>query len=125
MRRDLHGQWNRTRVRGISLAGALAATMVMLACFACNGFFVDPKLQSIQLIPAGATILAGATRQFQAVGTYDDGNTRSVSSVVWSSSAGNIATISGSGMAKGIATGSATITATSGGVSGTTTLTVQ
>jgi hypothetical protein len=95
-----------------------------LACSACNGFFVDPTLTSIALTPAGVTILVGNTTQYQAVGTYNDGSTKSLSPE-WFSSASATAIINSSGLAKGIAAGTATITATSGGVSGTTTLTVQ
>ena len=108
----------------VTLATVLLATCVLLACAACKGFFVDPTLASIAVTPAGATIVVGATQQYQAVGTYNDGSTK-VLSPVWTSSSVAAATITAGGLAKAVAAGPATITATSGGVTGTTTLTVQ
>ncbi|HVJ07398.1 MAG TPA: Ig-like domain-containing protein [Acidisarcina sp.] len=107
-----------------AFASILAASLILLACTACKGFFVDPTLSSIAVTPASATVTIGATQQYQAVGTYNDGSTK-VISPVWTSSSPTTATISSGGLAKGIAAGTATITATSGGVSGTTSLTVQ
>jgi len=104
---------------------ALLATVIVAACTACNGFFVDPVLTSVQVGPAGVTLLVGATQQYQATGTYNDGSVKSLSSIVWSSSPNTSATISTTGLVKGIAAGAVTITASSGTVSGTATLTVQ
>jgi trimeric autotransporter adhesin len=111
--------------RVTAIAGGLAATAMLLACSACNGFFVDPVLTSVQVGPAGATVLVKATQQYEATGTYDDGSTRALSSIVWSASPVTVATIDSSGVATGVSAGTVTITASSGTVSGTVTMTVQ
>jgi 6-phosphogluconolactonase len=88
-------------------------------------------LSSISVAPAGASVAAGLTLQFTATGTYQDGTTKDLTtSVNWTSSDSNVASIVGStGLATGAKVGSTTITATypnaaSGAVSGTNTLTV-
>jgi uncharacterized protein YjdB len=124
MRADQREAANRRGKRLHTPAAVAMATLLLFACSACNGFFVDPTLTSIALTPVGATILVGGTTQYRAVGTYNDGSTKSLSPA-WFSSSSATATISSSGLAKGIAAGTATITATSGGVTGTTTVTVQ
>jgi PKD repeat protein len=86
-------------------------------------------LVSIAITPPTPTIPLGATEQFTATGTYSDGSTQGITSVVtWSSSAATVAIISNAAGSNGLATsagvGTATITATSGAVSATTTLTI-
>ena len=104
---------------------ALLATVIVAACTACDGFFVDPVLTSVQVGPAGVTLLVGAAsstrrRDLQrwqrevtfvdcVVGVSHDFRDRSAQG----------------GLVKGIAAGAVTITASSGTVSGTATLTVQ
>jgi hypothetical protein len=71
----------------------------------------------------------GTTRQFTATGTYSNNTTQNLTAAVtWSSSATGVATISNAagsnGLATSVAAGSTTITATSGGIPGSTTLTV-
>jgi len=104
---------------------ALLATVVVVACTACNGFFVDPVLTSVQVGPAGVTLLVNAAQQFSATGTYNDGSVQSLSNVVWSVSPTTAASVTTGGLVKGIAPGAVTVTASSGTVSGTATLTVQ
>ena len=83
------------------------------------------SLSSISVTPAGASVAAGLTLQFTATGSYSDGTTKDLtSSVTWTSSDMNKATIVASGLATGVAKGNATITATSGSISGTDSLTV-
>lgn len=85
----------------------------------------NKTLTSISVTPGSASIPAGLTQQYKAQGSYSDGTSGDItSSVTWSSSSTNIATINGSGLATAVAAGSTTITATSGSVSGSTTLTV-
>jgi hypothetical protein len=72
----------------------------------------------------------GVNQQFAAMGLFSDGSTQQLTtSVIWSSSATGVATISNSSGSQGLATsvgvGSSTITATSGLLSGTATLTVN
>jgi len=85
-----------------------------------------PTLQSVSVTPANPTIAVSATQQFTATGTYSDGSTNDLTSLVtWASSATAVATINSSGLASGVSAGSTTITATSGSVNGTTALTVN
>ena len=82
-------------------------------------------LVSIAVTPQSASIPLGTTQQFQATGTYSDGSTQNLtSSVVWSSNAPTVASISSGGLASGIALGSATIAAASGGITNSTLVTV-
>jgi len=103
----------------------VAFTGLLLVAFGvgCKGFFVNPTLNSIAVGPQAA-IQQGKTVQMSAVGTYDDGSTKALTSVFWSSSATDIATISDSGLVTGVTPGQATITGSSGTVSGTNTVTV-
>jgi len=82
-------------------------------------------LVSLEVTPAGISIASGNTQQFIATGTYSDGSTKSVSSLVsWSSSNAGVATVNSSGLATANSGGSSTISATLGSISGSTTLTV-
>lgn len=88
---------------------------------ACGKFFPDPDtLVAITVSPASQSIQLSGTQQFMAVGMFGDNTSRDVtSSVIWTSSSANIATINSSGLATGIATGVTTITASQSGHSGT------
>lgn len=88
-----------------------------------------PVLVSIAVSPAGATVAVGFNQQFTAQGTFSDGSSRDVTSIVqWSSSAIAVATISNTvgsyGLSTGAGAGGTTITATSGSTVGTAGLTV-
>src|SRR5438874_4956331 len=81
-------------------------------------------LASIAITPANPSIPKGTTQQFTATGTYSDGSTVEMTdSVSWSSSDTSVATITSGGLATSITQGRSTISA-SGGVTGSTTLTV-
>jgi len=84
----------------------------------------EPVLKSITISPANPSILTLSTGSFKATGTYSDGSTPDITSlVVWSSSNTGIATIIASGgtaTATTLTQGTATISATLGGISGTT-----
>ena len=118
---------------GRKLASTLAFTALVAVAFGagCRGFFPKPKLTAVGITPANQTITDIApdnTKQFSAVGTFDDGNSGSTP-VSWSSSdSATIAKIdSNTGLATAVAVGTATITATSTinpTISGTTQLTV-
>ncbi len=87
------------------------------------------SLSSIVVTPVNPSIALGNTQQFTATGTFSDGSHQDISaSVTWSSSKTTVATISNATGSNGLATsagvGTATITAATGGISGTTTLTV-
>ena len=114
-----------TGSRTISMSCSALATAVIFACIACNGpFFVSPVLTSVQVGPAGANVIVGATQQYQATGTYNDGSVKSLSNTVWSTSPAAFATINSAGLLTAISPGSVTVTASSGTASGTVTMTV-
>jgi hypothetical protein len=69
-------------------------------------------LLSITVTPVNLTLGMGKTQQFTATGHYAGGKTANVTaSVMWTSSAPGVATISAAGQASTIAPGSTTITA--------------
>jgi hypothetical protein len=109
----------------LQLVAAFATLFLFAVVVGCNGFFVDPVLTSIAVGPT-ATINQGATVQESAVGTYNDGSTKTLSSgVQWSSSDSTAATVSNAGLVTGTAPGSATITAAYQTTSGTSSITVS
>ena len=84
-----------------------------------------PILSSITVTPVNPSIALGLAEQFTALGTFSDGSIQNVSSqVTWNSSDQTVASISSTGVATAVKTGLTKITATSGGISGSTTLTV-
>ncbi len=86
----------------------------------------NATLSSIALTPASASIIAGASQQFNATGIFSDGSSVGITGqAAWSSSDANVATITGHGLASGASPGSATIKASMNGVNGTAILTVQ
>lgn len=106
---------------------AAAGVVVSLFLTSCSGFFIKPTVSSIYVQPSSVTVGIGQSTPLSAFATYSDGtqNQISGSSVGWTSSASNIATVtSPGGSVTGVAIGSATITASSQGVSGTGTVTV-
>jgi trimeric autotransporter adhesin len=110
-------------------SGTVSVTATMNSVSASVALTITPKLVSIVLTPASATIAAFTKQQFVATGTYSDNSTQTLTgSVTWSSSNTAFATIGntspGKGLATGLTQGTTTITATSGSVSATAALTV-
>jgi hypothetical protein len=109
----------------LQLVAAFATLLLFAGVVGCNGFFVDPVLTSIAVGPT-ATINQGNTVQESAIGTYNDGSTKTLSSgTQWSSSDTTIASVSTSGLVTGTSPGSATITAAFQATSGTSSITVS
>lgn len=81
-------------------------------------------IASLTVTPPTASVTVGGTSQLVATPKDGAGNVLTGRTVVWSSSATSIATVSTTGVVSTIATGSATITATSEGISGTASITV-
>ncbi|OXN01481.1 Ig-like domain-containing protein [Bifidobacterium vansinderenii] len=81
-------------------------------------------VQSVTVSSPGgvSTLDVGSTLQLSASVLPSDATDRTV---VWSSSATTVATVSTSGLVKGLTAGSVTVTATAGGKSGSITLTVK
>jgi trimeric autotransporter adhesin len=109
----------------LQIVAAIASLLLFALGLGCNGFFVDPVLTSIAVGPT-ATINQGATVQESAIGTYNDGSTKTLGSgVQWSSSAATTANVSNSGLVTGASPGTATITAAYQATSGTSSITVN
>jgi len=82
-------------------------------------------LSAIAISPASPSIPINTTQQLTATGSYSDGSSRDLTSLVtWSSSTIANATVDAAGVVSGIAAGTATITATLGSVSKSTSVTV-
>jgi uncharacterized protein YjdB len=104
---------------------------LLLAAAGCGGSSsmssgsTTKVLSSIATSPATADLAVGATEQFTAQATYNDGSTADVtSSATWADANGKVATITSSGLATGVAAGSTTVTASMGALSGTADLTI-
>lgn len=70
------------------------------------------QLQSIAVTPANGAVALGTTQQFKAVGTYSDGGTKDISTLVnWSTSNSGIASINAQGLASTLGAGAVTVTA--------------
>jgi trimeric autotransporter adhesin len=114
-----------SRKKKLQLVSAFATLFLFALGVGCSGFFVDPVLTSITVGPT-ATINQGATVQESAIGTYNDGSTKALSSgVQWSSSTSTTASVSNSGLVTGDSPGTATITAAFQATSGTSSITVN
>jgi hypothetical protein len=82
-------------------------------------------LSSITISPLDKRLITGTTQQFTATGKYSNDTTSDISSAVtWKSSDPGVATIDSRGGATAVSAGTTTISASSGGISGTTNLTV-
>ena len=113
--------------RSSAIALGLLITAVVFGT-ACGQFFPSAtSLVAISISPSNSILtLSSKTQQFTATGTFGDSSSKDItSSVTWSSSSTNVATINSSGLATAGSTGSTTITASESGITGTTTLTVS
>ncbi len=88
---------------------------------------VNPAtLLSITVTPSSPQIAEGTVQRFTATGLFSDDTTQDLTTAAaWTSSDPGVAAVDSKGAATAIAPGAVTITATSGGVSGSTTLTVN
>jgi uncharacterized protein YjdB len=79
------------------------------------------NLNTITIAPANPSIPVNTVQQLTATGSYSDGSSADLTSLVtWSSSSIGVATVSATGAVTGLAAGSAVITATLNNVSQTT-----
>ena len=90
-------------------------TPIFLFCLAwllvsCGGLS-GLRLRSLIVSPGSASVAAGFSQQFSAVGKYSDGSTMPLTNVVWTTSDPTVATIDASGMATTLKPGTVTITA--------------
>jgi Bacterial Ig-like domain (group 2) len=113
---------------GLATAAGHGTTTVTASSGSITGstpLTVEGTLTSLQVTPTNDSITAGATQQYTATGTFSDGTTENLTSLVgWTSSNTAVATINASGTTTAFTAGSATVTASSGGLTGSTTLTV-
>src|SRR5437773_2676233 len=79
---------------------------------------------SVTVSPTTASLTVGATTQLTATPKDASGTALSGRTVTWATSNAAVATVSASGLVRGVAAGSATITAASEGKSGTAAITV-
>jgi trimeric autotransporter adhesin len=111
-----------TSIISATTAGGLTATAPIAVTAAA--------LASIQVTPSNATLVIGLPEQFTATGTFTDGSTHSLTSLVtWASSSTGVATVSNANGSNGLAStagvGATTISATFGSVSGSTAFNVS
>jgi hypothetical protein len=117
--------------RKLRFLASFAALSLLALTAGCHGFFVNPTLTALAVVPTSASLIQGKTQQITATGTYDDGSTKDLTgSANWTTSDATVATVSKGGLvtaASSIATppGSATITATSGTLTATSAITVN
>jgi Bacterial Ig-like domain (group 2) len=110
-------------VRGVAL---LCLGTAFVGCGNPSG------LDSVQVTPSSQSLAVGQTAQFTAVGTFGNAkhpSTQNITSTVtWSSTSPNVATVSAAGLVTAVTAGTATITANAtafnGPVSSSATLTV-
>ena len=91
--------------------------------------YTPSGLVSISITPASLFLIPGQTPQLVATGTFNDGTTQKLQSVIWTSSNPSAALVSNSpgnaGTVNAQAIGATTITATAGDVGGSATANVQ
>jgi len=87
-----------------------------------------PVLHVISVSPAAISVPRGTTQQFTATGAMSDGTPATLGAITWSSGTLSNATIDANGLATvpntATSAGTSVISATSGGITGSTTLTV-
>jgi uncharacterized protein YjdB len=108
---------------GTSTITATASNIQGNATLTVNN--ASANLNTITITPQLTSVPISTTVQFSATGTYGDGSTRDLSSLVtWSSSSPTVATVDINGLFTALAAGTTTITATLGGVTQTFTVTI-
>src|SRR5258708_16536272 len=109
---------------GTATITAKSGTFTSSAAITVSGG-TSVTLTAIAISPANPTIPINTTQQLTATGSYSDGSSRDLTSLVtWSSSTIANATAYAHGLVSGIAAGTATITATMGTVSTSASVTV-
>jgi Big-like domain-containing protein len=115
--------------RKIQLVASFSLLLLIAAIsVGCNGFFVDPILQTITVGPTGVGILVGKTQQMTAIGTYDDGSQKNITGstgTTWTTNDQTISTVTPGGLVTGVGAGNATVTATQGVATGSASITVS
>lgn len=118
--------------RKLRLAGAFAALATLALAVSCTGFFTNPTVSTISILPPSPTVSVGLSTQLNAAGTDSNNNPITLTggtsctgtTVCWSSGTPSVATISTGGTLTGVSAGTSTITAASGTATASTTATV-
>lgn len=108
--------WNATALSGYSTNSGVVLLITKSA--------PEEPVASIAIASSSASVPVGQTLQFTATLKDASGRTLTGRTVAWSSSAGNVASVSASGLMTALSTGTTTITAASEGKSATATATV-
>ena len=114
----LHAKKGGTLTVSASVSGVTGSTTVVVG---------TGTLLSVAITPANSTVVAGATQQFTATGTFSDGTTEDVTiNAHWSSTVPTVATIANApvhaGLATTFASGTSTIGVNRSGTTATTNL---
>ena len=116
----------RRTVRVADAFGAAGLLMLGVVFAACGGSTEPPvTVATVDVTPTDATRQVGETVQLSVAVKDDAGNLLSGQTVLWSSSATTVASVSTSGLVTAHAVGSATITAAVGNKSGVSSITVS
>ena len=111
-------------VAGVVTITAKSGTISGTATLNVTG--AGANLTSISVVPAASSIPVHTTQQFSATGSYADGSSSDLTALVtWKSSSTAVATVDINGIVTAVAPGTSTISASIGGVTGSTTLTVN
>jgi hypothetical protein len=116
----------------LRLAGAFAALAALALAVSCTGFFQNPTVSTISILPPSPTVSVGLSTQLNAAGTDSTGDPITLTggtsctgtTVCWSSDTPSVATISTGGTLTGVSIGTSTITAASGTATASATATV-
>jgi hypothetical protein len=113
--------------RKLALTLAFTVLIALAAGVSCRGFFQPNTLETVTLQPPSLDIGVGATQQFTAYGTYEDGTRAQITSgVVWTTSDSVDVPITTAGLltAVNVTAAAVTITGSAQGLSGTATVSV-
>ncbi|MGO2508672.1 MAG: Ig-like domain-containing protein [Vibrio hibernica] len=112
-------------VTGTGVGSAIITGVYKATTSTANVNVTNATISSISISPATVSLANGLAQQFTATANFSDGTTQNVtSSVTWSSSAPNVASINALGLASAAMTGSTVITAEYGAQISTSNLTV-
>ncbi len=126
---------SNTSLASITVSGLLTArnvgtVTITAASGAINGgtpaTVNAANLASIAIAPGNLTLAATTSQQLTAVGTFNDGSTRDLTSqVAWATSNAPVVKISSNGLVRGLVAGTAPISASLGSVSASMTVNVS
>src|SRR5438445_664979 len=117
----------QSAVSALNTLGVYAAAGSATVCNVTLGAWTPPAaapVASVAVAPATASLTVGQTAQLTATPKDSAGTALTGRTGTWASSNTSMATVSSSGLVKGVAAGPATITATSEGKAGTAAVTV-